>query len=63
MSVGIKISVLGIFSFRAFLNPDMLLTESQKAKVLRSMILDIVIDAMNQKAGGRTKYTTQRESS
>ena len=39
----------------------MLLTESQKAKILRSMILDIVIDVMNQKAGGHTKYINQRD--
>ena len=58
---GSKISILGIFSFRAFLNLGMLLTESQKAKTLRSMILDIVIDVMNQKAGGHTKYINQRD--
>lgn len=61
MDVGSKTSVLGIFSFRAFLNLGMLLTESEKAKVLRSMILDIVIDVMNQKAGGHTKYINQRD--
>ena len=61
MSEGSKISVLGIFSFRAFLNLGMLLTESEKAKVLRSMILDIVIDVMNQKSGGHTKYINQRD--
>lgn len=61
MSEGSKISVLGIFSFRAFLNLGMLLTESEKAKVLRSMMLDIVIDVMNQKAGGHTKYINQRD--
>ena len=61
MSEGSKISVLGIFSFRAFLNLGMLLTESEKARILRSMILDIVIDVMNQKAGGHTKYINQRD--
>ena len=61
MSEGSKISVLGIFSFRAFLNLGMLLTESEKAKILRSMILDIVIDIMNQKTGGHTKYINQRD--
>lgn len=61
MSEGSKISVLGIFSFRAFLNLGMLLAESEKAKLLRSMILDIAIDVMNQKAGGHTKYINQRD--
>ncbi|MBN2815455.1 MAG: DNA-binding protein [Campylobacterales bacterium] len=61
MDAGSKISILGIFTFRAFLNLGMLLTESEKAKILRSMILDIVIDVMNQKAGGHTKYINQRD--
>jgi len=61
MSEGSKISVLGVFSFRAFLNIGMLLTESEKARILRSTILDIVIDVMNQKVGGHTKYINQRD--
>ncbi|MEA2016835.1 MAG: DNA-binding protein [Campylobacterota bacterium] len=52
---------LSIFDFRAFLNLAMLLTESQKAKEVRSIILDIVIDTINKKAGGHTKYINQRE--
>lgn len=47
IDIGSKTTILGIFNFRAFLNLGMLLTESQKAKILRSMILDIVIDVMN----------------
>ena len=54
-------SVLGVFTFRAFLNIGMLLTESEKAKLLRAFILDIVLDAINQKLGGNTKYINQRE--
>lgn len=56
-----KTSVLGIFSFRAFLNIGMLLTESERAKQLRALILDIVIDTINAKIGGNTKYINQRE--
>ncbi len=56
-----KTSVLGIFTFRTFLNIGMLLIESEKAKLLRSIILDIVIDTINQKIGGNTKYINQRE--
>ncbi len=56
-----KTSVLGVFTFRAFLNIGMILTESEKAKLLRAFILDIVIDAINQKLGGNTKYINQRE--
>ncbi|HKK94830.1 MAG TPA: DNA-binding protein [Anaerovoracaceae bacterium] len=59
--VGTKVNVLGIFTFRAFLNMAMLLTESKKAKNLRSVILDISIDVVNKKTGGRTKYINQRD--
>lgn len=52
---------LAIFDFRAFLNVAMLLTESESARVLRQLILDIVIDLVNQKTGGGTKYINQRD--
>lgn len=58
---GMKAPQLGVFNFRAFLNLGMLLTESEKAKALRSVILDIVIDILNQKVGGSTKYINQRD--
>ncbi|MCG8183686.1 DNA-binding protein [Tenacibaculum piscium] len=56
-----KTSILGVFTFRAFLNIGMLLTESEKAKKLRTLILDLVIDSINKKLGGNTKYINQRE--
>ncbi len=58
---GAKAPQLGIFNFRSFLNLGMLLTESEKAKALRSKILDIVIDTLNHKLGGSTKFINQRE--
>ena len=54
-------SQLGVFNFRSYLNLAMLLTESEKAKTLRSVILDIVIDTVNKKTGGGTKYINQRD--
>jgi len=56
-----KTPSLGIFSFRALLNLAMLMTESEKAKEIRSKILDIVLDVMSEKTGGHTKYINQRE--
>ena len=56
-----KIKSLAIFNFRAFLNIGMLLVESEMAKALRSRMLDIVIDSLNQKTGGSTKYINQRD--
>lgn len=52
---------IGVFNFRALLNIGMLLTESERAKALRSTILDIVIDSLNQKLGGSAKYVNQRD--
>ncbi len=52
---------LSVFTYKAFLNVGMLLTESEKAHGLRSAILDIVIDVLNKKLGGKTKYINQRE--
>ena len=40
----------------------MLLTESEKAKEVRSVMLDIVIDVINKKTGGNTKYINQRDN-
>lgn len=61
INVPTKITVLGVFNFRSFLNLAMLLSESEKAKILRQMMLDIVIDLINQKTGGGTKYINQRD--
>ncbi|MGI6393813.1 MAG: DNA-binding protein [bacterium] len=52
---------LGVFDFRAFLNIAMLLLESEKARVLRQVILDIAIDTINARTGGGTKYINQRD--
>lgn len=59
---GTKTSVLGVFTFRAMLNFAMLLTESEKAKAVRSRILDIVIDVVADRAGGHTKFINQRDA-
>lgn len=56
-----NINALGVFDFRAFLNLAMLITESDRAKILRQAILDIVIDTINQRTGGATKYINQRD--
>ena len=61
MNVGSKTTQLGIFNFRSFLNLAMLLQESDRARILRQTILDIVIDVINKKTGGGTKYINQRD--
>lgn len=52
---------IAIFDFKAFLNMAMLLSESENAKALRQIMLDIVIDFVNQRTGGSTKYINQRD--
>lgn len=61
INVGSKTTQLGLFNFRSFLNIGMLLAESEKAKALRSAILDIVIATINEKTGGGTKYINRRD--
>jgi len=56
-----KAPKVGVFTFRTFLNIGMLLTESNRAKQLRALILDMVIDTINAKIGGNTRYINQRE--
>lgn len=58
---GSKTTQLGLFDFRSFLNLGMILTTSEKAKKLRSRILDIVIATINEKTGGGTKYINRRD--
>lgn len=61
INVPTKTTQLGLFDFKAFLNIAMLLSESEKARALRQMMLDIVIDLINRKTGGGTKYINQRD--
>lgn len=61
INVPTKTTVLGVFDFKSFLNLSMLLVESERARMLRQMILDIVIDLINKKTGGGTKYINQRD--
>ncbi|MFL5786562.1 MAG: hypothetical protein ACJ748_00795 [Flavisolibacter sp.] len=56
-----KAPSIGTFTFKTFLNVGMLLTESERARELRSAVLNIVIDVLNKKFGGSTKYINQRE--
>jgi hypothetical protein len=62
INYGTKTSVLGVFTFRATLNLAMVMVESDRARAIRSRILDIVIDVMAERAGGHTKYINQRDN-
>ena len=61
IDVPTKTTFLGLFDFRSFLNIGMLLTESEKAKQVRNLMLDIVIAVVNEKTGGGTKYINRRD--
>jgi hypothetical protein len=57
-----KTTFLGLFNFRSFLNLAMLLKESDNAQLLRSKMLDIVLDTINQRTGGGTKFINRRDA-
>lgn len=61
INVAHKIRSISVFDFRAFLNMAMLLSESDKARALRQLMLDVVIDLINRRTGGGTKYINQRD--
>ncbi len=59
--IGAKVPALGVFSFRAVLNIAMLVTESERAKAIRSRMLDIVLDVVAERTGGHTRFINQRD--
>lgn len=59
--IGAKVPSLGVFSFRTVLNLAMLVTESERAKAIRSRMLDIVLDVVAEKVGGHTRFINQRD--
>lgn len=59
--VDAKVPSLGVFTFRAVLNMAMLVTESDRAKAIRSRMLDIAIDVVAERGGGHTKFINQRD--
>ncbi len=59
--IGSKVPALGVFSFRAVLNIAMLVTESERAKAIRSRMLDIVLDVVAERTGGHTRFINQRD--
>jgi hypothetical protein len=61
INVGSKTTQLGLFNFRSLLILAMLLKESDNAQLLRSKILDIVIDTINERTGGGTKFINRRD--
>lgn len=56
-----KTPQLGVFNFRSFINIAMLLSKSERAREVRSLVLDIVLDTINKSTGGNTKYINQRD--
>lgn len=53
---------LSIFTFQAAINLVMLLRESDRARLFRSRILDILIEVVAERSGGHTKYINQRDN-
>ncbi len=51
----------GLFTVKTFLNLAMLLNDSERAKQLRSLMLNIATNTITRLAGGNTKYINQRD--
>ena len=53
---------IAVFNFRSFLNLAMLITHNEKAKQIRSVILDLSIASINKRTGGGTRYINSRDA-
>lgn len=58
-----NISNLSIFNFRSLLNIAMLLNNNDKAREIRSKILDVVLQTLVEKSDGNLKYINRRDPS
>ncbi len=56
-------SNFSISNFRTILNFSMILKNSEKARQVRSKILDIVLDVLTKKTNGNIKYVNQMDAS
>jgi hypothetical protein len=63
IDVPTKTTVIGVFNFKAFINLGLLLQESERARILRRAILDLVLDVVSANAGGNTKYINHQDES
>lgn len=63
IDVPTKTTIMGVFNFKALINLGLLLQESERARILRRAILDLVIDVVSAKAGGNTKYINHQDES
>ncbi|QEA34498.1 DNA-binding protein [Weissella soli] len=61
-NVGRKVTNLAVSTVRTVLNFAMLLKTSEKAREVRSRILDIVVSVLQEKSQGNTKYINQRDT-
>lgn len=61
IGAGSKTTQLGLFTLRAVLNLAMLLVESERAKAIRSRMLDIVLGTILERSAGHPKYINQRD--
>lgn len=59
---GRKITNLSVSTVRTILNIAMLLKNSDKAQEVRSKMLDIIVQVMQDKTNGNTKYINQRDA-
>lgn len=56
-----KMTRQGLFTLKTFLNIAMLLNDSEQAKQLRGLMLNVATNTITRLAGGDTKYINQRD--
>ncbi|MGX7198719.1 DNA-binding protein [Enterococcus nangangensis] len=63
IAIGANTRSFSVSTFRTILNFSMLIKSSEKARLVRSRILDIVLDVLTKKTDGKVKYINQRDAS
>lgn len=62
MEISNRTPKLSVFNFRSFLNLAMIISHNERAKQIRSIILDITIESIHKRTGGGTKYINSRDA-
>ena len=64
IDAGSKTTQLGLFNFKAFINLAMLLKEGEKARYIRSLIINVFLEVLDEKLGkhGERKFINQKDN-
>ncbi|MFL0438798.1 DNA-binding protein [Enterococcus pernyi] len=63
IAVGVNSRSFSVSSFRTVLNFSMLIKSSDRARIVRTRMLDLVLELLTKKTGGKIKHINQRDAS